>query len=214
MLRSVGYKGVPLRGVPFDARHGVIPNEVGRVVDLDTGKVITGEYVAGWIKRGPTGVIGTNKPDAIESVNSMFEDLDQGKIQAAPAPDPAAIPALLRERGVRFVTQDEWKRIDAKEVADGVARDKPRVKIVEPGGHAGGAGVAGVAVDVDKQWMGWSVHSIHYHYASFNIAKTLSTHRSVGPFPVQSGSRHESVHLPAGRRTPGTCRRRRVLARR
>jgi len=131
ILRSVGYKGSPLAGVPFDARNGVIPNEVGRVVDLDTGRVMTGEYVAGWIKRGPTGVIGTNKPDAIESVNSMFEDLQKGKIAPAPAPDPAAILALLQARGVRYVTQDEWQRIDAKEVTDGKARGKPRVKIVE-----------------------------------------------------------------------------------
>lgn len=131
ILRSVGYKGSPLPGVPFDARNGVIPNEVGRVVDLETGRIVTGEYVAGWIKRGPTGVIGTNKPDAIESVNSMFEDLQKGKLALAPDPDPAAIPALLKARGVRYVTQDEWKIIDAKEVADGKARGKPRVKIVE-----------------------------------------------------------------------------------
>ncbi|GIK76165.1 MAG: NADP oxidoreductase [Chloroflexota bacterium] len=131
ILRSVGYKGVPLEGVPFDNRNGVIPNEIGRVIDLDTGRVIVGEYVAGWIKRGPTGVIGTNKPDAIESVNSMFEDLQKGKIPPAPEPSPDAIPALLAERGVRYVTKDEWKLIDAKEVADGKALGKPRIKIVE-----------------------------------------------------------------------------------
>ena len=131
ILRSVGYKGVPLEGVPFDNRNGVIPNEVGRVIDLDTGRVMVGEYVAGWIKRGPTGVIGTNKPDAIESVNSMFEDLQKGKIVAAPEPSPDAIPALLAERGVRYVTKDDWKKIEAKEVADGKAQGKPRVKIVE-----------------------------------------------------------------------------------
>lgn len=131
ILRSVGYKGTPLPGVPFDVRNGVIPNEVGRVVNLETGRIVTGEYVAGWIKRGPTGVIGTNKPDAIESVNSMFEDLQKGKLTPAPDPDPEAIPALLKARGVRYVTQAEWKIIDAKEVADGKARGKPRVKIVE-----------------------------------------------------------------------------------
>ncbi|HQY90234.1 MAG: FAD-dependent oxidoreductase [Caldilinea sp.] len=132
VLRSVGYKGVPLEGVPFDQRHGVIPNEVGRVTDLDTGKTVTGEYVAGWIKRGPNGVIGTNKPDAIESVNSMLEDLQKGKLTPAPEPDPTAVPALLHARGVRYVTQEEWKSIEAKEVADGKARGKPRIKIVEP----------------------------------------------------------------------------------
>ncbi|MCX7619144.1 MAG: NADP oxidoreductase, partial [Tepidiforma sp.] len=115
-------------GVPFDKRSGVIPHEVGRVVDPETGKVVPGEYVAGWIKRGPTGVIGTNKPDAIESVNSMFEDLQKGKLTPAPEPDPNAIPALLKARGVRYVTKDEWKIIDAKEIEEGKARCKPRVK--------------------------------------------------------------------------------------
>jgi ferredoxin--NADP+ reductase len=131
ILRSVGYKGVPLDGVPFDRRNGVIPNEVGRVIDLDTGKVMTGEYVAGWIKRGPTGVIGTNKPDAIESVNSMLEDLQKGKISPALEPSLDAIPTLLAERSVRYVTKDDWKLIDAKEVAEGKAKGKPRLKIVE-----------------------------------------------------------------------------------
>jgi ferredoxin--NADP+ reductase len=131
ILRSVGYKGVPLEGVPFDRRNGVIPNEVGRVIDLDTGKAMTGEYVAGWIKRGPTGVIGTNKPDSIESVNSMFDDLQKGKIPPASEPSLDAIPALLAERGVRYVTKDDWKLVDAKEVADGKAQGKPRVKIVD-----------------------------------------------------------------------------------
>lgn len=131
ILRSVGYKGVPLEGVPFDNRNGVIPNEIGRVIDLDTGQVMAGEYVAGWIKRGPTGVIGTNKPDAIESVNSMFEDVQKGKIVAAPEPSPDAIPALLAERGVRYVTKDDWKLVEAKEVAEGKAQGKPRAKIVE-----------------------------------------------------------------------------------
>jgi len=131
ILRSVGYKGVPLPGVPFDKRNGVIPNEVGRVIDLDTGRTIAGEYVAGWIKRGPTGVIGTNKPDSVESVNSMFDDLQQGKIPTAAEPDPAAVTALLQARGVHFVTQDAWKQIDAAEVSAGKERGKPRVKIID-----------------------------------------------------------------------------------
>ncbi|HRW49207.1 MAG TPA: NADP oxidoreductase, partial [Caldilinea sp.] len=99
--------------------------------DLETGRVVPGEYVAGWIKRGPTGVIGTNKPDAIESVNSMFDDLQKNKLEAAADPDPEAIPALLKERGVRYVTKDEWKKIDAVEVTEGKKRGKPRVKIVK-----------------------------------------------------------------------------------
>jgi ferredoxin--NADP+ reductase len=123
---------VPLPGVPFDKRNGVIPNEVGRVIDLDTGRTIAGEYVAGWIKRGPTGVIGTNKPDSVESVNSMFDDLQQGKIHPCGGSRPCRrIPALLQARGVRFVTQEAWKQIDAAEVSAGKERGKPRVKIID-----------------------------------------------------------------------------------
>lgn len=132
VLRSVGYKGIPLEGVPFDNRSGIIPNDVGRVIDPATDKVVTGEYVVGWIKRGPNGVIGTNKPDAIESVNSMFEDLQKGKIQPAPAPDPGAIVALLAQRGVRAVSEAEWQRIDAAEIAAGKAVGKPRSKFIDP----------------------------------------------------------------------------------
>jgi len=131
ILRSVGYKGMPLPGVPFDARQGIIPNEVGRIVDLETGRIVAGEYVAGWIKRGPTGVIGTNKPDSIESVKSMLEDLQKGKLTAAPDPHPDSIPLLLKERNVRYVSQEDWKKIDTLEVAEGKRRGKPRSKIVK-----------------------------------------------------------------------------------
>ena len=78
MLRSIGYKGIGLEGIPFDAARGVIPNEAGRVVDPDTGEQVPGHYAVGWIKRGPSGVIGTNKKDALETVNSLFEDLEAG----------------------------------------------------------------------------------------------------------------------------------------
>jgi ferredoxin--NADP+ reductase len=130
VLRSVGYKGTALPGVPYDARKGVIPNEMGRVVDPQTEKAVRGEYVVGWAKRGPTGVIGTNKPDAIESINSLFEDLQKGKITPALEPDPALVVALLQARGVRYVTTDDWRKIEAAEVAAGKARGKPRVKII------------------------------------------------------------------------------------
>ena len=131
ILRSVGYKGRPLEGVPFDARNGVIPNDVGRVLSTDSDKVVPGEYTAGWIKRGPTGVIGTNKPDSIESVNSMFEDLRQGKLAPCADPNPEAVVALLRERNVRFVTAEEWRKIDALEISSGQRDGKPRRKIVQ-----------------------------------------------------------------------------------
>lgn len=133
ILRSVGYKGSPLPGVPYDTRKGTIPNELGRILDPATEKTVRGEYVVGWAKRGPTGVIGTNKPDAIESVNSMFEDLRKGKLAPCADPDPNAIVALLQERGVRYVNADEWRRIDSAEVAAGKAAGKPRVKFVQAG---------------------------------------------------------------------------------
>jgi ferredoxin--NADP+ reductase len=132
ILRSVGYKGVPLPGVPYDARKGTIPNDLGRVVDPATDRVVSGEYVVGWAKRGPTGVIGTNKPDAVDSINSMFEDLQKGKLAPCTDPDPDAIVRLLQERGVRYVTAEEWRKIDAAEVAAGKEQGKPRVKIVAP----------------------------------------------------------------------------------
>jgi ferredoxin--NADP+ reductase len=131
ILRSVGYKGSPLPGVPYDTRKGTIPNEHGRVLDPASDKTVPGEYVVGWAKRGPTGVIGTNKPDSIESVNSMFEDLQKGKLQGCEDPNPDAVVALLKERGVRYVTGDEWRTIEAFEVAAGKAQGKPRVKLVQ-----------------------------------------------------------------------------------
>jgi ferredoxin--NADP+ reductase len=130
VLRSVGYKGEPLPGVPYDARKGTIPNELGRIIDPTSDRVAAGEYVVGWAKRGPTGVIGTNKPDAIESVNSMFEDLRQGKLSGCAEPDPQAIVDLLQAHGVRYVNADEWRRIDGAEVAAGKATGRPRVKFV------------------------------------------------------------------------------------
>jgi ferredoxin--NADP+ reductase len=130
VLRSVGYRGVPLPGVPFYDRWGTIPNKVGRVTDADSEEVVPGEYVVGWIKRGPSGVIGTNKPDSLESVNSLLDDLQQGKLPAAPDPDPEAIDKLLQERNVRYVTIDEWHKIDEIERARGAEQGRPRVKFV------------------------------------------------------------------------------------
>jgi ferredoxin--NADP+ reductase len=111
VLRSVGYKSVPLTGVPFDERGHVVPNDGGRVVDGD-GRPVPGEYVAGWIKRGPTGVIGTNKSDAAETVRSLLADLgDEGR------PGERGIEELLEARGVPAVTYDGWLGIDAAEVS-------------------------------------------------------------------------------------------------
>ncbi|WP_407538719.1 NADP oxidoreductase [Deinococcus radiomollis] len=122
VLRSVGYKGVQVAGVPFDEKRGVIPNESGRV----TGRV--GEYTAGWIKRGPSGVIGTNKADAVESVKLLLQDAQDGTVQ--PTDQPAeTIDALLHGKGVDVVTLADWKALDAHELSTGQAQGRPRAKV-------------------------------------------------------------------------------------
>jgi ferredoxin--NADP+ reductase len=126
VLRSVGYKGIALEDVPYDTRRGIIPNREGRVFDPASGELVSGEYVVGWAKRGPTGIIGTNKPDAVQTVERMFEDLPN--IQPAPIPDPAAIDGLLEERQITFVTIEGWQILDQLEVQNGVQEGRPRVK--------------------------------------------------------------------------------------
>lgn len=127
LLRSVGYRGVGLPGVPFDERAGVIPHVQGRV--QRDGAVAPGEYVVGWIKRGPTGVIGTNKGDAKETVELLLGDL--GTLPRAPQRDPDAITTLLERRGVGVVTWAGWEAIDDAEQALGAAVGRQRIKIAE-----------------------------------------------------------------------------------
>ncbi len=143
VLRSVGYQSVPLAGVPFDDRNYVVPNEAGRVIGPD-GRPLRGQYVAGWLKRGPTGVIGTNKSDAAETVRSLLADLAGG-----PGPDDVQLPragllrmpdgapagesplaGLLAYRGIRHVSYDDWLGIEAaeKELAASLGRGA-RVKL-------------------------------------------------------------------------------------
>ncbi len=128
VFRSVGYRGVPLPDVPFDERRGVIPNQGGRVLDPTTGTPVPGLYVSGWIKRGPTGVIGTNKSDAGETVDRMLEDVDGGTALRPASPDPAAIASLVRGRQPGCVSFDDWKRVDEIEVRRGAELGRPRVK--------------------------------------------------------------------------------------
>lgn len=125
ILRSVGYKGVPLLGVPYDEASGTIPNAGGRVINAATGETVPGEYVVGWAKRGPSGVIGTNKPDAGATVVAMVEDA----ATLSGAADPGDVEALLRERGVDFVSYADWKLLDTHETQDGAAQGRPRVKV-------------------------------------------------------------------------------------
>ncbi len=125
ILRSVGYKGVPLPDVPYDEATGTIPNRGGRVIDPATGEPVPGEYVVGWAKRGPSGVIGTNKPDAAATVALMLEDVPG----LPPAPGDGDIESLLRERGVDFVSYADWKTLDTHETSRGAAQGRPRVKV-------------------------------------------------------------------------------------
>ncbi|MDQ3761315.1 MAG: FAD-dependent oxidoreductase [Actinomycetota bacterium] len=127
LLRSVGYRGLPLPGVPFDEQAGVIPHVAGRV--QRNGSTAIGEYVVGWIKRGPTGVIGTNKSDAKETVEQLLHDLDA--LPRAPHREPNAITDRLAQRGVGVVTWAGWEAIDAAEQALGVAAGRARIKIAE-----------------------------------------------------------------------------------
>jgi ferredoxin--NADP+ reductase len=126
VLRSVGYKGIALEDVPYDTRTGTIPNVEGRVIDPATGQPLTGEYVVGWAKRGPSGIIGTNKPDAAETAERALSDVPS--LTPAPEDDPAAIEGLLEERKLNFVTIEGWRILDQLELTNGIALGKPRVK--------------------------------------------------------------------------------------
>lgn len=129
VVRSVGYRGTALDEVPFDAGRNVIPHTDGRV-ERD-GATVRGEYVAGWIKRGPTGIIGTNKKDAVATVTSLLADAADGLLASPADPTAAAVDALLAERGVDVVSTAGWRAIDAAERALGATRGRDRTTIHE-----------------------------------------------------------------------------------
>ena len=131
VFRAIGYRGIPLPGVAFDGRRGVIPNDGGRVLDPAGGVPLRGEYAVGWIKRGPSGVIGTNKKDAQETVDAIFADAasDGEGLNVPDLPDGAAIERLLRERQPELVTYDGWASIDRHERSLGESAGRPRVKL-------------------------------------------------------------------------------------
>jgi ferredoxin--NADP+ reductase len=147
VFRAIGYRGVPLPGVSFDERAATILNDGGRVLDPESRAPTPGEYVVGWIKRGPSGVIGTNKKDAQETVNAMLADLTAhgesdgaerngdgpsvGARHTPSEPGAAAVEALLRERQPELVTYSGWEAIDRHERALGEAGGRPRVKLTE-----------------------------------------------------------------------------------
>jgi len=128
VFRSVGYRGVPLPGVPFHESWGVILNENGRILDPETKQPVTGLYAAGWIKRGPTGVIGTNKPDAAQTVTCMMEDLAADRILAPAESAAAAAERLIRERRPRCVSYQDWLKLNQIELSRGRSAGRPRIK--------------------------------------------------------------------------------------
>jgi ferredoxin--NADP+ reductase len=130
VLRSVGYTGVAIEGVPFDEKRGTILNDGGRVLDSHDAGHKVGHYTAGWIKRGPSGVIGTNKKDAQETISHLLADVQDGLLLAPESPDPTAVEDLLSERGIRFVSFEDWQAIDQAEVGRGEPHGRPRVKFV------------------------------------------------------------------------------------
>jgi ferredoxin--NADP+ reductase len=127
VLRSVGYRGVPIPGLPFDDERGIVPNAAGRV--LRDGAVVPGEYVAGWIKRGPSGIIGTNKHDAAETVRCLLEDAPA--LPRRQVRDPDEIVDVLHQRGVRAVSWEGWEAIEALEIAAGKRRGAKQVKVAD-----------------------------------------------------------------------------------
>ncbi len=130
VFRSVGYRGLALPGVPFNESWGTIENEKGRVRTSD-GSFVQGLYAAGWIKRGPTGVIGTNKTCARESVNCMLEDLLAGIHLEPTSTSPEVIETLIRARQPDVVSYQGWEKIDRIELDKGALADRPRIKFTD-----------------------------------------------------------------------------------
>jgi len=127
VVRSIGYRGRPLPGVPFDETRGLIRNDGGRITG-EAGDPMPGEYVVGWIKRGPSGVIGTNKKDAADTTSKLVEDAAAGRLNTPTVHDDAE--PWLRDRVPGLVTWGDWQKIDAHETTAGQAQGRPRVKLV------------------------------------------------------------------------------------
>jgi len=125
LFRSIGYRGVALAGLPFDDRKGIIPNSDGRIVEED--RQLKGLYVTGWIKRGPTGIIGTNRADSVATVKSLLEDLSTMDASGEKS-GAEGLSEMLRARNIRFINFEDWKKIDQSEIERGQTKDKPREK--------------------------------------------------------------------------------------
>jgi ferredoxin/flavodoxin---NADP+ reductase len=127
VLTSIGYHGKAIRDLPFDDVAGVVPNDGGRVIDPGSGQPVPGAYVAGWIKRGPTGFIGTNKSCALQTVQQLVDDFNAGLLHD-PIGKPAALRAMVHQRQPDVVDAAGWQAIDAAEVSRGSLDDRPRIK--------------------------------------------------------------------------------------
>lgn len=125
LFRSIGYNGVPIAGVPFHDQWGIIPNKAGRVTAEQDGDVVPGLYTAGWIKRGPSGIIGTNRACAVESVQALLEDLDK---LDSDKPGRKGLYDILDKNGVQHINYSQWRKIDDAEVMAGKPKGKPREK--------------------------------------------------------------------------------------
>jgi ferredoxin--NADP+ reductase len=125
VFRSIGYKGVAIAGVPFDDRKGVIPNKEGRIMD-GGGNPIPGLYTAGWIKRGPSGIIGTNRACSVATVKSVTDDI--ASLDGNPKPGAQALYSLLKQRNVKVLNYADWRKIDEQEISRGKPSGKPREK--------------------------------------------------------------------------------------
>lgn len=134
VLKSIGYRSLPVAGLPFDTRSGTVPNSVGQVLHTSAAgdaSPVPGLFVCGWLKRGPTGVIGTNLVDAEETVATVRESLPSLPTPRGQQAGHAGLATLLQARGVRAVTFDDWLRLDAEERARGEAAGKEREKVVD-----------------------------------------------------------------------------------
>jgi ferredoxin/flavodoxin---NADP+ reductase len=129
VVRSIGYRTVPIEGVPFDPATSTVSNIAGQVLHPSTGEAVAGEYVVGWAKRGPTGRIGNNKADAISTVEVMVADLPDLKGVRDDHRDPSRIEAVLRRRGIDHTTYQDWRVLDGHELALGASQGRPRVKL-------------------------------------------------------------------------------------
>ncbi|MET0449763.1 MAG: pyridine nucleotide-disulfide oxidoreductase, partial [Aeromicrobium sp.] len=127
VYRAVGYRSDNLSGIPFDNNSATVPNDGGRVIDID-GEPLPGAYVTGWIKRGPVGLIGHTKSDAAETVRLLLEDLD--KLRAPVSPAREDVDTYLDGRGIEFTTWEGWEKLDQHEIDLGEAVDRTRIKVV------------------------------------------------------------------------------------